>query len=190
MQKSTIKRISQLMGIASKDMTRYHLNGVFLAKLDNRVRLKVTDGHRAILEYLDDQELFGKLPGGEWIVRQDRQPVLKLLLKDFCPLTHSSLNKEKTAFRMSFGDLTLLLEKAESPDFSSIGTAPQSENRVRIGINARYLYEMIKSLQESPKQETVVLELERSSLSDSGYLKPVWLTRPDHQKAVVMPCKF
>ncbi len=151
----------------STDATRYHLNGVFLEPLENKLmRMTATDGHR--LSFVD-QELFAKLPE---IKRGVIVP--KKGLAELRKLLDQGENSIGLAFERGYvfaqingTYLFIRLIEGEYPDYRQV--IPRSANRL-VKMNRESLNAALKrvSLLAHEKSRGVKLSLQESLLTISS----------------------
>lgn len=204
-----VNRIIKLSTIASKDATRYHLNGVWLsidnATLPHKIVLEVTDGHRAIREFLPiDESGFQGSSYFEGYFFFDLEtikalkPIAKAWKYGQLPVHYN------TAFNtLKVGaDLSIEIKRTEfkPPPFKSIYTindATKTRNLYHakdtqlqygvevpectvIGLNAKYLLEIAEALKEG-KHENVKLIIKNN-------LSPITVV-VGNRDAVLMPVR-
>lgn len=191
-----LERLVQLMNLASKDETRSHLCGVHLqsSKEKNNLVLQVTDGHRAIREEVEVEDLdLSAFPKGILIYR-DALPVMKLAVKN--RMVVLQLLKEARAFKTLCGTFIPFspIEQHNYPNLLNVMPRPKSVHK--IGLNAQYILEIAKALGADKRAPNVCIEIDFSEGTDKdgnptlkqSTIKPVWV-KAKGREACLMPVR-
>ena len=190
-KRQILERVLALLDIASTDATRHHLSQVVIESTlvkkenPNQVILSVTNGHMMVREILALE-----CPLGRFSFYQGNKSALALLLREW---KHDEIEATITENGLLVGhSMKILFPKGTSegyPDLVSIIPKP-FEQRVGIGINAKYLMMMAKALGTQKKKEGIFLEFDPLNLGG-----PVVVRSLDREfseqnyKALVMPMR-
>ncbi len=184
-QSDSITRLIRLMPIASKDATRYHLNGVAISRAtDTEILMEVTDGHRLVRETVKDEILAPLLIDGEKLI-----------------IFREQLSNLKNAIAFSGIDRTnkLLLFPGGAVGFDNSTSYPNTKQLEpdeknythKIGFNAQYILDLAKALKDG-KVDGVCLHVkfgkDKSGNETNVVLDPM-IVKVGHRKAVLMPMR-
>lgn len=180
MHKYTIERLVKLALLASPDPTRYYLNGVWISCLEEgKLLAQVTDGHRAIQEIIEWPSEYITFEGNFFLSRDDLKTIKTLAKSSIASLAY---NKDRDQLIFS-GSLSIKRSDSKPPEFSAFYKTHKStdEGVKTIGFNARYLFEIMKALQDRPKCEGVKIMFKDP-------LSPITIIC-DGKEAVLMPLR-
>lgn len=181
MSRELLQRILALMPLASKDETRWHLNGVVLSEgvKAGEILIEVCDGHRMVSERVWDVDLIlGE--GNKVIIRKSQIPIIKNALKDI--YIELGINTEFKFIRVN-ATYGINYETVTSfPDLDSV--RPKKEGQYKFGVNAKYLFEISKALKEDSKHSDHV-EIVLDFNKDGKVLEPMLINKNGKQ-AVLM----
>jgi DNA polymerase III sliding clamp (beta) subunit (PCNA family) len=137
-----LKRIAALMPLASKDETRYHLNGVYIEVNGDKIHLSVTDGHKAIKEsWLQGDSIEAHKAKG--LLSLDQLVLVKHAIKTW---SHANPPIKLTSDVISGPDFNFKLREVNYPNINSLAKVPKSDEVLRVRINAKYLLDMAHAL--------------------------------------------
>lgn len=197
-----VERIIKLSTIASKDATRYYLNGVWLSCEKGKLLIEVTDGHKASREFLsmEDCPQFE----GHFFVDSDKIPLLKVINKQNkyipCPVSYDveadllsfGMNSEVVLKRsqhkpppfkqiyVKHNENELLYDKNGNEVNTTLNDEPLKAHIV-IGLNAKYLLEIAEALKDDKKVSHVKLIIKDK-------ISPITVV-VGNRDAVLMPCR-
>lgn len=186
----TLHRIIELMRISSKDETRYHLCGInIVKKSDNNLELQVTDGHRMIIETVTDETLFQSMTTESiWIPRSDL-PQLKAAKSLYKGMAYVPMVVD--GLYLTVGNSIKIKIKECTGKYPNVNQlVPKLNNTYKVSFNAKYLYELMQSMdKEDRKTDVVILEIATSN--DGKVLKPIIVSNSSKvSQAVLMPCRM
>lgn len=190
-----LERIVKLSKLASKDASRFTLNGVWLSWQCGYPVLEVTDGHKASIEKLGKDAL----PefSGEFLVTLEHVAMLKVLMKQW---SDAPVSYDKALDQLHFGfnsEVRVARTTHKKPSFKSFyveydnsATKPVPDEYLQpgahipvfttIGINAKYLLEIAEALKESKEPHVKLVIKDKIS--------PITVFCGD-RTAVVMPVR-
>lgn len=170
-----LKKIVSAMAAASKDVTRYHLNGVLLDPSEGVIKIVATDGHRLIL----DRAMVENKPTKKLLVREHNIPAIKAAIKQYKYGCDIKFNLET----MEIGrDFKVVLEEIETyPKYEQL--LPKFTPTYEIAFNAKLLNDLAKAM-KTGKHEVVKLGIKDK-------LSPIMVSVPGNETcdAVLMPCR-
>lgn len=139
--KNILEAIVNLMPVASKDETRYHLCGVHIQAIEGgKVRIQATNGHMAAIQTID-----GRIPEGKYLMRRDMVKAAKMILDECRHIEEipCDIDAEK---RLIYGlETKARIEKSEEfPDIASV--MPKHSLRAAITLDADYILTMARVL--------------------------------------------
>ena len=185
-KKQTLLSIIGALKCASKDLTRYHLTGVYI----DTKNIVTTDGHKMVI-----------IPHGETIFKEsywigpEQIPILKLVLKSYpksiddiqCLTVDGGINV------LGFGDtpITTLLKTAKSqsinyPNYQTI--IPTHDDTLKVSLNAEYILQVAESLKTTSKFPNVTFNFKSAGVG-IDHLSPV-MVKMDGNMGVIMPCRM
>lgn len=202
-----LKRIIDLMPLASPDETRYHLQGVHVMNERDKLVLKVTDGHRAIVETVEiesddfqlvDDMICAELEAG-FMVHRENLRVLKNAYKIIKAMDiNLRLEGRSLAIKSVFGDFAIPVTfECKLPDLEKL--IPKRGSHC-LGLNAKYLFDIAKAL-DCSKLNNVAIWIDLSLVGDGSpdrplevsfdNRKPFIVSSPDGlREAVLMPVRI
>lgn len=186
-----MKRVIAIFPMASKDETRWHLNGVVMSGHKGKVKLQATDGHRLIIEEYDS-ELAKVLEDRSFIFRKEQLPVLKMWIKEwaFADIHFTDpVIIGNCKLTLTIRDSNLQIESIENyPDTTRL--IPKGYGTVSVAFNAKYLFEMAKALKEI-KTHHVTLKFVADKEGILDPRSPILVSCPSNDAtAVLMPCRL
>lgn len=194
-----IKEILKLSKIASKDVTRFHLNGVYLDsdKIGN-VTLSVTDGYRLIRQVIRGVACDVETKG---LIRSEHFATIKAAEK-LTSFGSVRVESDKLVLHETFHipiDVTV-----KYPSIPPLIPRLDDTNSIRVCVNAKYILELANAItadDEKRSKDHVALRIPIAYIKSDGEGKPVkveastgpWLVskinRNDDIDAVVMPMR-
>lgn len=132
--KEVLEKMLAMLPVASKDVTRYHINGVYLVSTDTDVTLVATDGYCLVEHKFKNVTC----PKGKYMLRHDMARAAKDVLKD---------NKNRNDLGLLVGlTHTVLIETytGDYPDYKAV--IPQHKVEASISFNADYLIAVAEAL--------------------------------------------
>lgn len=177
-----VNRIIKLSTIASKDATRYHLNGVWLSCEKGKILVEVTDGHKASREYIENSQDLNF--DGYFFFDHDLIKALKPIVKGW-KYTELPIYFDSAQNNLVVGaDIKLTVKRPDHkpPPFGQIYNLNSEHNGTHkvIGLNAKYLLEIAEALKEG-KHEAVKLIIKDNQ-------SPITVV-VGNRDAVLMPCR-
>lgn len=179
--KNILERALKMLPIASTDVTRYAINGVYINSTENGVTLVATNG-RMLME----EKVNGKCPLGKYILRHENKKMAKTVL-DECD-SFEEIECSIDSKRGLFLGLThkMSIEKLDTyyPSYETV--IPKfNGGTVGIAFNAKYIYELMKAYGQD-HSDNVWIEFNPESATSAITVNS---SRPDCI-AVLMPCRF
>lgn len=180
-----LERCLTLLDIAGSDVSRWHIACVDLVSAQGKVTLTATDGHKLVRE-----EWKLECPEGHFTVFQTDKAALALLLKEWKFDDYNAVIQPNGSLEVgTIRKFTLLKSDGNYPNVDLVIPKP-FEQRIRIGINAEYLFQLAKAMREQKKDVPGII-LELNPLNLNGPIRVLGL-KPVAEKydAVVMPMRF
>lgn len=180
-----LERCLALLDIAGSDATRWHIACVDLVSNGGKVTLTATDGHKLLRE-----EWQLACPQGHFSVFQTDKAALALLLKEWKFEDYGAVIQPNGSLEVgTIQKITILKSEKNYPQVEQVIPKP-FEKRIRIGVNAEYLFQLAKAIREQKKDVPGII-LELNPLNLNGPIRVLGL-KPVAEKydAVVMPMRF
>lgn len=183
--KYLLERAIDMLPIASDDVTRFHLCGVYIVSAGGKVTLTATDGYMLLTREYSDQ----KCPEGKFMLKKEHLPALKSLLKEFKHTEEfdvdadlcSGLSIGPKGFARGF----IPVMEGQYPDYMQVIPKPYAD-QVAITLNAEYILALAKALTDGEKRAKPTV---RIVFDPSDSCKPALIQREgkDGFTAVCMP---
>lgn len=168
------------MVLASKDMTRMRLNGIYLWSEDGKtVKMQVTDGHRAVIESYRSEDWCQVLALKPIFISRESLPILKVAVKG-----HYAEAVTRNENVITINNTPIPIET--DLDMPNVAKIMPSEGKHKVAFNAKYLVEIAKALESSHDGVVVSFDLD----DDGRASKPLHITSCGNEKtAVLMPVR-
>jgi len=201
MKNTTLQRLIALAkNIGTGNPTRYNMFGVLIAPLSiDKVKLTATDGHRCVDLVEEDADLFKALSGESVFFKDADLKVLTAALKSFDKIPSFRLDATQDKVTVFIGETPIHFDRglAKSyPDVDRVRPRDDAKRVLRAGLNAEYLYEMLKAMRDDKRKLGVSLEFTLESSYDTESDKPMLVSSPiivklgDNASGLLMPMRL
>lgn len=147
-----IERITALMPLASKDETRYHLQGVYLKPAGDDIILVVSNGHIGSRETL---KVAGFKVERDIMIHRDQLPFLKQAVKMYRfmePELLINIDARTLSIKSPVGPMLISIAlDSNCPKIDAIW--PKSYGSHTVGLNAEYLLIIAKALRDDKNKD-------------------------------------
>lgn len=188
-----LERIVALYPLASKDETRYHICGVRIKASNDKkeIVLEVTDGHRASIEALEHDSLPELLDETGYLIDEPAVNMIKIALKAAGKYVDVDLKLIDDSFEINLitkQSYKVRLDRESASRFPNINNVwPKDEGQAVIGLNAKYILEIAKALNESKDHNVRII----ADLNENGKtIKPLIISNSSGRKALLMPVRI
>jgi DNA polymerase III sliding clamp (beta) subunit (PCNA family) len=184
----SLNALIQAFNAASDDVTRYHLNYVYLSAKGEFVRFRATEGHMLADFTVGDPELAKLIGDNVYAVSRESLPALKAIAKQYKNMEiHCEIG---TANRLVFGKAevsgcTVEIRTAketgvEFPDTD--GLWPRyNEEPTQIGLNPDLLMDLVKAMREDKRHNIQLVIKDKTA--------PI-IVKCGERKGILMPVRI
>jgi len=155
-----ITSIINMQKQASKDQMRYSLTGVCLDIVNDKLRMRATDGHALAIVYLDIPE--GLKLNHPYIIQPDSVKMLKLLYAGNKKCVWVIKMHDNGKIELCVGLTGVILERivGDYPDTSRV--MPTNVNH-KISFNPFLLAQLCESMRDNKLSDQCILEIDTTS---------------------------
>lgn len=165
MKRETLEKIIAEFNCTANDTHKRELKNVLLEKNEGRVRIMACDGFKLSITDSIDEELSLALVDKKWIVPKGSLPIMRLILKTCEKNSVIPIEKDDKEIIVGHSNLrfTIRIDELNSyPDYDAIWPKDESNYTAKVRINPNFLLNLLKSLNTSKRECSVMLSINTS----------------------------